>query len=108
VDAPQQPSPRPRGRLIEGGVGPFYVAMNAATFYLIAGSYTVATLVLAVVLRGRAPGLRLALAVFIPFETGLLAHIYAEKLAGWPGRRALLLHLAISLLSVPLALLTLR
>jgi hypothetical protein len=96
------------GPLIEGGVGPFYVAMNAATFYLIAAIYLVASIGLAVALRGRAPLLRLGLAIFIPFETGLLAHIYVEKLAGWSRRGATLLHLAVSLLSIPLALLTLR
>ena len=104
--------PRPRrpkgGPLIEGGIGPFYVAMNAATFYLIAVAYALASVVLAVVLRGRAPALRLALAVFIPFEAGLLAHIYVEKLAGWGRRSATLLHVVVSLLAIPLALLTLR
>ena len=96
------------GALIEGGIGPFYVAMNAATFYLIAAAYAVASVVLAIVLRGRAPALRIALAVFIPFEAGLLAHIYAEKLAGWGKRSATLLHVAVSLVFIPLALLTLR
>ncbi len=96
------------GPLIEGGIGPFYVAMNAATFYLIAAAYVVASVLLAIVLRGRAPALRVALAIFIPFEAGLLAHIYVEKLAGWGKRSATLLHVAVSLLSIPLALLTLR
>ena len=98
----------PPGRLIDGGIGPFYVAINAATFYLIAAVYLVASVALVFILRDRAPGLRLALAIFIPFEVGLLAHIYAEKLACWSRRSAILLHLAVSVLSIPLALLTLR
>lgn len=100
-------APRYREQLIEGAIGPFYVALNAPTFYLIAGAYSVVSVVLVLVLRDRTPGLRLALAVFIPFETGLLAHVYVKKLRGWPKRRSTLLHLAVSLLSVPLAVLTL-
>ena len=100
-------SNRGEGPLIEGRIGPFYVAVNAATFYLMAAAYTVASLFLIFVLRDRTPMLRLALAVFIPFETGLLAHVYVEKLAGWSRRRATMLHLLVSLLSVPFALLTL-
>lgn len=98
---------RVTGTLIEGRVGPFYVALNAATFYLIAAVYAVASLALVVVLRERAPLLRLALAIFIPFETGLLAHIYVEKLLGWGRGRSTVLHLLVSLLSIPLAVLTL-
>lgn len=95
------------GRLIEGGIGPFYVAVNAATFFLIAGVYLVVSLALVFLLRERAPALRLALAIFIPFETGLLAHVYVEKLVGWSKRRASSLHLVVSLLSLPFALFTL-
>lgn len=102
-----EPASGAHGRLIEGSIGPFYVAINAATFYLIAAVYLIATLALVVLLRGRAPGLRLALAIFLPFETGFLAHIYVEKLAGWGRRPATVLHLVISLLSLPLAALTL-
>ncbi len=98
---------RAHGRLIEGRIGPFYVALNEATFYLIAAVYAVASDTPVFVLRDKAQGLRLALAIFIPFETGLLAHIYAEKLRGWPAGRARLLHLVISVLSIPLAVLTL-
>jgi hypothetical protein len=108
MSAAHQSTPRGGGPLLEGGIGPFYVAVNAATFYLIAATYAVATVALALLLRGRAPGVRLALAVFIPFETGLLAHVYAEKVVGWTKRQATLLHVLISLLSIPLALLTLR
>jgi hypothetical protein len=108
VTAAAEPDARRGGPMIEGHIGPFYVAMNAATFYLIAAVYALASVGLLVVLRDRAPLLRLALAVFIPFETGLLAHIYVEKLRGWRTRPAMLLHIAVSLLAVPLALLTLR
>ena len=97
----------PRQPMIEGRAGPFYVAVNPATFYLIAALYAVVSVLLVFLLRDRAPLLRLALAVFIPFETGLLAHIYVEKIAGWSRRRSGLLHLGVSLLSVPFALLTL-
>lgn len=107
LDEQRIPGGHGRLRLIEGRAGPFYVALNAATFYLIAAVYAVASVVLVFVLRDKAQVFRLALAVFIPFETGLLAHVYVEKLRGWPAGRSRLLHLLISVLSLPLAVLTL-
>lgn len=101
MDAPV--STKVKRRLIEGTVGPFYVGVNLATFYLLAAVYAVISLAVVYLLRDRGGWLRVGAAVFLPLETAALLHIYLQKIHGWPKQRSRLVHLGVSLLAVPLA-----
>jgi hypothetical protein len=80
------------GGLIEGSVGPFYVALNRATFLLVGAIYALAVVTAGVVLRDLPAGWRVALALGLGFEAGTVAHIFTGRFLGWPRGRTLAVH----------------
>jgi len=96
--------------LVEGSVGPFYIAFSRATFYLLVVIYLTIAPLLVYVIRDASTSVRLVVAAGLAMETGALAHIYLErirdvhKLASW-GAHAVV---SIAAFGLILALLFLR
>jgi hypothetical protein len=84
--------------LIEGGVGPFYVALNRATFFLVAAIFFAAAPVVAFVLRDAPLALRIAVLAGIALESGAVAHIACERVFHAPARIGWAAHVAVSAL----------
>lgn len=73
ADAPQ---------LIEGEVGPFYVALNHAAFYLLAIIFVALVPLVAWLLRDASMPLQAVVAGGSALEAGAVAHIYVERVRG--------------------------
>jgi hypothetical protein len=71
--------------LIVGSVGPFYVALNRATFYLVGGIFLIVAPVLILLIRDGSTPLRLAVSFGVSMETGTLAHVWMERILGMRG-----------------------
>lgn len=82
------------GELIEGGAGPFYIALSRQTFYLLAAIFaSLAPLVLYLVRDASIP-VHVVVILGVSMESGTLAHIYLERirrspvLLGWAAHAA--------------------
>ncbi len=90
--------------LVEGSVGPFYIAFSRATFYLLCAIYLTIAPLLIWVIRDSSTSVRLVVAAGLAMETGALAHIYLErirdihKLASWSA------HAVVSLVALAVIL----
>jgi hypothetical protein len=81
-----------RSNLIEGNAGPFYVAMNRATFYLCSGIF-IATAPVVIYLMHDAPsGWRYTIEAGTAVEVGTLLHIAVDRIYGWPPSAAWAVH----------------
>lgn len=68
-----------RGVLIDGEVGPFYVAMNHAAFYLLAVIFFALVPLVAWLLRDASMPVQAMVAGGSALEAGAVAHIYVER-----------------------------
>jgi hypothetical protein len=84
------------GKLIEGGIGPFYVAVNRAAFLLVAGVFFAVIPVVIYLTRDAATPVALAVVAGIALEAGAVAHIMTERVLGFASRAAWLSHTAVS------------
>jgi len=84
--------------LIIGSAGPFYVALNRPTFYLLAGIFLTMAPVIVFFLRDASRPVQLAVSFGISMETGTLAHIWLERVRGMRGVLPWVVHLAVGLL----------
>lgn len=101
--------PAERSDLIEGGAGPFYVALNRATFYLIAGVFVAIVPIVLYVIRDAPAPVAAAVALGIALESGAVVHIMIERVMKRPSRLAWSAHIAISIvLAVALLLIVTR
>lgn len=92
-----------QGQLIEGSIGPFYIAISRATLYLLAAVFFPLAGAALFWLRDSAPAVRIVLAFGIGMETGTLIHIFLEKIRGWPAVGARVAHAAaVALVTVVL------
>ena len=66
--------------LVEGSVGPFYIAFSHATFYLLTVIYLSIAPLLVYVIRDASATVRIAVAAGLAMETGALVHIYLERI----------------------------
>ena len=66
--------------LVEGSVGPFYIAFSHATFYLLTVIYVSIAPLLVYVIRDASTSVRIVVAAGLAMETGALAHIYLERI----------------------------
>ena len=72
------------GKLIDGEVGPFYVAMNHAAFYLLAVIFAALVPLVAWLLRDASMPIQIAVAGGSALEAGAVAHIYVQRVLGKP------------------------
>ena len=68
------------GGLVEGSVGPFYIAFSHATFYLLAGIFATIAPLLIYVIRDSSASVQVVVAAGVAMETGALVHIYLERI----------------------------
>ena len=69
-------------QLIEGDVGPFYVALNQAAFYLLAVIFAALVPLVAWLLRDASMPLQVLVAGGSALEAGAIAHIYVQRVRG--------------------------
>src|SRR5262245_50232041 len=72
-----------RRRLIEGNAGPFYVAMNRATFYLCASIFIITAPIVVYLMRSAPLGWRISVEAGTAIEMGTLLHILVDRVYGW-------------------------
>ena len=68
-----------REPLIDGEVGPFYVALNHAAFYLLSVIFFALVPVVAWLVRDASTPLQVAVAGGSALEAGAVAHIYVQR-----------------------------
>jgi len=85
-----------RSDLIEGGVGPFYVALNRAAFFLVAGVFVAIIPVALYLVRDAALPIMITVAGGIALEAGAVAHILLERVMRRPAREAWVAHAIVS------------
>ncbi|MEX0750114.1 MAG: hypothetical protein WD359_04820 [Dehalococcoidia bacterium] len=85
-----------RDGLIEGAVGPFYVAINRATFLLVTAIFLAIIPVVVYLLRDASVPLIWVVAGGISLEAGAVAHIAVERVLRKPVRQAWMAHGAVS------------
>lgn len=94
---------RGTGTLVEGVAGPFYIALNHATFYLLAGIFVSAAPLIVYLVRNASDPARVVVAFGVAMETGTLVHILLERIRGYPVLLSWIAHALVS--AVILALL---
>lgn len=94
--------------LIEGRIGPLYVAMNHATFFLCAGLFLVSAPFVILLMRGASAPWRLTVEAGTAMETGTLLHIVVDRIYHWPARWAWGVHFATAVVLFSVMLLMLH
>jgi hypothetical protein len=84
------------GQLIEGGIGPFYVAVNRAAFFLVAGVFIAVIPLVVYLIRDASTPIVFAVVAGIALEAGAVAHIMVERVLTFTARAAWLSHAAVS------------
>jgi hypothetical protein len=82
--------------LIVGSVGPFYVALNRATFYLAGAIFLTAAPWIILFIRDAATPVRLVVSFGVSMETGTLVHVWMERVRGMEGLLPWMAHLAVT------------
>ncbi|MBI2724557.1 MAG: hypothetical protein HYX50_05790 [Chloroflexi bacterium] len=82
--------------LIEGFAGPFYVALNRATFYLLGVIFISMAPLIVFLVRDQPSGVRIAVSIGVAMESGTLVHVYIERVLGMKGPVPWMVHLAVA------------